>query len=405
MMRWLFGLGRENGQTFWAMVFLEASFGTFFALWPLWIEELGASIGLVGLLLGLGGVLRLFTLAPSATLSRRFGLKRVIVVARLIATAGFLSAALAQHWTWLLPAMVTMAVGEMIFPLVSTSIASNAGTNRVRAFAIVLTVGPSVSLLVTPLLSGGLVAVWGLRAPFVAAALFSLVSLGFFARLRPVARSPILVGDVRGGYGAITRLPGVRMLLGLQLATFFGLGLGTTLISNYLHDAAGYSASSVALLSALTAVGSIGFSTVVTRTAWLTDVPLRAIAIATAAAAFGYLAFLAPGFLPLIVLGFILRGGFFIAWPLFSAVLGEATPPLMRPYAYALGEILSGSGFVAAPVVAGQLYAVRPELPLICSAALILPLALALSRVRPPHPEHARGEREMSFTAEGTRDG
>src|SRR5439155_6257000 len=97
MMRWQFGLGRENGLTFWAMVFLEASFGSFFALWPLWIEELGAHIGLVGVLIGLGGVLRLFTLAPSATLSRRFGLKRVIVTARAIATVGFLWAALAQH--------------------------------------------------------------------------------------------------------------------------------------------------------------------------------------------------------------------------------------------------------------------------------------------------------------------
>src|SRR5687768_9638100 len=110
MPRWQFGLGRENGLTFWAMVLLEASFGCFFALWPLWIEELDASIGLVGLLLGLGGVLRLCTIGPSAALARRFGVKRLIIGARLIATVGFVWAAGAQHWTWLLPAMLTNAI-------------------------------------------------------------------------------------------------------------------------------------------------------------------------------------------------------------------------------------------------------------------------------------------------------
>jgi MFS family permease len=385
-MRWQLGLGRENGLTFWAMVFLEAAFGSYFALWPLWIEDLGASIGLVGLLIGLGGVLRMFTIAPSAALARRFGLKRVIIVARLIASVGLVWAAFAQHWTWLLPTMLSMSIGEMVFPLISTSIAANAGPRRVRAFAIILTTGPSVSLLLTPLLAGGLVELWGLRAPFIAAALFSLISLGFFTRLRPVAIHDSS-SATSGGYGAIVRLPGVRRLLVLQLATFFGLGLGTALLSNYLHDAAGYRESSVALLSSLTAVGSIAYSAVVARSTWFSGAPLRAIAIATAAAAVGYLLFLEAGQVSLVVVGFILRGGFFVAWPLFSAALGEATPVRLRPHAYALGEILSGTGFITAPVVAGQLYNVRPELPLICSAALILPLSLLLARTRVPHVE------------------
>jgi MFS family permease len=86
--RWQFGLGRENGLIFWALVFLEAAFGSYFALWPIWIEELDAPVTLVGALLGLGGVLRLFALLPSAWLSRRFGLKKVMITARVIATVG-----------------------------------------------------------------------------------------------------------------------------------------------------------------------------------------------------------------------------------------------------------------------------------------------------------------------------
>jgi hypothetical protein len=69
--RWQFGLGRENGLLFWAVTFLEATFGSYWALWPIWIEKLNAPIALVGALLGLGGILRHYALQTSARLTRR----------------------------------------------------------------------------------------------------------------------------------------------------------------------------------------------------------------------------------------------------------------------------------------------------------------------------------------------
>jgi MFS family permease len=114
--RWQFGLGRENGLLFWALIFLEAAFGSYWALWPIWSEELNAPVTLVGALLGLGGTLRLFALLPSALLSRRFGLKRVMIVSRAVATVGIFSAALAPSWPWLLPALLGMAVGDVALP-------------------------------------------------------------------------------------------------------------------------------------------------------------------------------------------------------------------------------------------------------------------------------------------------
>ena len=362
------------------MSFLEASFGSFFAIWPLWIEKLGASIGTVGLLLGLGGVLRLFALAPSAWLSRRFGLTRVLVAARSVATFGILSAAFAPSWPWLLPAIVGMAIGDMAFPLVSTSVTLNAGAQRVRAFAVILTMGPSVSLMLTPLLSGGLVALWGLRAPFVASACFSAVSVGFFTRLRPLATPVDEPHEVGVTYRAVLRHGQVGKLLGLQLATFFALGMGTSLLSNFLHDNAGYAESTVAVMVSATAFGSIIFSMLITRSPRLSHQPLRAVALTVSSAALSYLLFLRADLLPLVLLGLVLRGGFFAAWPLYAAVLGEATPARMRPHVFALGEILAGGGFVAAPIFAGQLYAVRPELPFYCAVAMLVPLVVVLAR-------------------------
>lgn len=376
--RWQFGLGRENGLIFWALIFLEAAFGSYFALWPLWIEELDAPVTLVGALLGLGGILRLFALLPSAWLSRRFGMKRVMIVARAIATAGIFSAALAPSWPWLLPALLGMAVGDLAFPLASTFVARNAGARRVRAFAIIFTTGPSVSLLVTPLLSGALVATLGLRAPFVTAATFSLISIALMARLHTIPPSDD-EGDAReGGYRGLLRVPGLRLLLGLQFLTFFAIGMGTSLLSIFLHEAKGYSEAVIPPMTALTAVGSIVFSTVVARSLRLSGAPLRAVAITIGITACAFLLFLRAELLPFVLVAMTLRGGFFAAWPLYSAALGEATPDRLRPHVFAMGEILAGTGFVLAPVAAGPLYEIRPELPLLLAAAMIAPLVVII---------------------------
>lgn len=376
--RWQFGLGRENGLIFWALIFLEAAFGSYWALWPIWIEELDAPVTLVGALLGLGGILRLFALLPSAWLSRRFGLKRVMIVARAIATIGIFSAALAPSWPWLLPALLGMAVGDVAFPLASTFVARNAGERRVRAFAIIFTTGPSVSLLVTPLLSGALVATFGLRAPFVTAATFSLISIALMSQLHTVP-PPDDDGDTReGGYRGLLRVPGLRLLLVLQFLTFLAIGMGTSLLSIFLHEAKGYSEAVIPPMTALTAVGSIVFSTTVARSSRLSSAPLRAVAITVGITACAFLLFLRADVLPLVLVAMTLRGGFFAAWPLYSAALGEATPDRLRPHVFAMGEILAGTGFVLAPVAAGPLYEVRPELPLLLAAAMIAPLVVII---------------------------
>ena len=58
---------------FWALVLIEAAYGAYLGILPLWIEKLGAPIAIVGLLLGANGILRLFILYPSTTIANRLG--------------------------------------------------------------------------------------------------------------------------------------------------------------------------------------------------------------------------------------------------------------------------------------------------------------------------------------------
>ena len=165
-----FNLGREVGAIFWGMLFLEASFGAYMGIWPIWIERLGAPIPIVGLVLGSSGLLRLAALGPSAILADRIDPRLLVLLARGVAGIGFLTAAIATHWTHLFLMVIGSAVGELAFPLIQSHVAAHAGDARVRAFTLVFTVGPSVALGLGPLITGGLVAIWGIRAAFVFAA-------------------------------------------------------------------------------------------------------------------------------------------------------------------------------------------------------------------------------------------
>ena len=370
---WHLGLGRELGYVFWAMVGVEAAFGAYMSIWPLWIEKLGAPVTVVGLVLGSSGLLRLVTLAPSAALGERFGARRLIVLARVAAGLGMVSAALATHWTQLFLMVAGSAIGELAFPLTQAHLAAHSGEQRMRAFTLVFNVGPAAALGLSPLVAGALVAAWGMRAAFVFAALCTAVSIVFFSRLRKGPES----GESRAARSsyreALADRP-VRQLVTLQFATVFALALGISFVPTFLADERGFAPATISMLGAVGSIGSVLFGLLVARTARLQQAPFVGIAIAVSLVAVTLAVVGASQTTWLIVLSFLGRGGLFSAWGLFIGGLGEIVADAHRARSFALAEMMGGTAFSFAPMLAGQLYAFRPVLPL--ASAVVLAVAL-----------------------------
>ena len=371
---WHLGLGRELGHVFWAMVFVEAAFGSYMSVWPLWIEALGAPVTIVGLVLGSSGLLRLAALGPSAALAERFGVRRLIVLARVAAGIGMVGAAVATHWPQLFVLVVGSAIGELAFPLTQTHVSAHAGENRVRAMTLVFNVGPAVAFGVSPLVSGALVAVWGMRGAFVLAAVCTAASIVFFSRLSPGRDRAGSARDAPSSYREALADRPVRLLVTLQFVTIFVLALGTSLVPTFLADERGLAPATITLLGTVSATGSVLFGVLIARTARLQRAPFVGIAIAVAALGASLTAIAAIPALWLIVVAFLGRGGLFSAWGLFIAALGEIASERHRSRSFALCEMMGGMAFSFAPMVAGQLYTIRPALPL--AAAVVLGVLL-----------------------------
>lgn len=378
MVRIQIGLPRATAPIFWGMLFLEATFGAYLSIWPLWIERLGAPVALVGLILGSSGIIRLFILAPSAAIAERLGYRRAILLCRSATVIGLISASLATHWPQLIVMLVGAAIGELVFPLVQSLVAAHAGEARIRSFALIFTVGPSVALIISPLISGGLVALFGIRAAFVFAAVCSLISMLFMARIEEPAGLRQHAAAPRSRYRDVLADPSVRLVATLLFATVFSLSLGTSFIPTFLEDVRGMDPALIATVSAGAAVGSALFGIAVARLRRLQRAPFVAVAFAVAGIALGFVIFRSTAALPLLIVAFILRGGLFSAWAMLSATLGEIAPAVHRARAFALCEMVGGLGYASGPIVAGALYARSPTHPFDVATALALLLVPAL---------------------------
>lgn len=384
--RWQLGLGRENGLAFWGVMVMEAGFASYMLFWPLFIAALGANPAQVGLLLGAQGLLRLVVLAPSGYLVDRLPLARLIVVARLVATAGMVTAALLPTWWMLALPIFLLASGTVAFPAISASIATAAAdSERARAFALIYTIGPALATVGAPLLAGQLADGWGPRAPLLLGAAFSIASVLFFGGGRPPRIHPAAGTQV--SYRETLASPGVRQLCLLQFLTLLVLTLGTTLLPNFLRQVRGLEFDRLGQLGSLGAVGSIVLGLLVSRRR-LARRPLVGIAIGTASTVAAFAVLLLGHSLWLYAAAFMLRGGYMVAWSLFSAALGTVTPGRLRGRAFALSELAGGAGFGLAPFIAGPLYEWWPAAPLVVATIWALPLLVVLLVValRDPKP-------------------
>lgn len=380
--RWHFGLGRELGYAFWALTFFEAVFGAYISIWPLWIEQLGAPISGVGLVLGSSGLIRPLVIGPGSWLVDRFDTRRLLLAARAVSVGGLFVAAFAEAWPLLFLSVVTGAIGELVFPAIQTYVADHAGANPVRAFTMVITVGPSVALVVTPLVSGFLISVAGIPAAFFLAVATTCAGMFFVGKMSFVRidqdGDPQRTASYRGAW----QTPAIRRIVLFHGATIVSLAIGSSLIPNFLAIERGYDPALVSILSAGAAVGTISYGIIASRSRRLRQAPILAAVVAAACTAAGYLLFATQSLIVLVAVAFLLRGGLFSAWTFYLAAMGNAAPQYLRPRAFAIVEIVGGSAISFGPIIASQLWLVDPHAPFAVASTLTMMTIVWILRSR-----------------------
>jgi len=396
-----FNLPRDIALLVWGMVVWDLGFGLYSNLWPLFIEDLGATPAQIGIIIGLSGFARLAIMLPSGIAADRYSRRFMIWGATALSVPSVLIYLISQTWWHLIPGLVLGALANISVPAISSYVAEAAPPrDRVRAFAMVYTVGPSAALIVAPVIGGWLSEATSLQFLFLPTAILYALSTIVFWMISERPHAP-RAERPPSSYGDALRHRSVLMASLLQMLVLFVLTMGITFIPIYLQDEHGASLAQIGQLGAVGALGSILLSLLVSKLKWLS--PTRGIGLASGAIGLVCLATVLIGNIWVLAFFFLFRGGFNVAWSLFAAVLGDTVPERLRGRSFAMAEFLGGIGFAIAPFVAGPLYGIDPKLPLLLTAigAPVLILLTLIFERRVVKPAMEQQAVEMGVVAVG----
>lgn len=403
--RWLrtdLGLGHDPGLLFWSSVLTGAGYNLQWVLWALFAEQLGASPGQIGLVLGGAAIARTILAVPAGALADRVSPKPVIVGAALIAVPGSLVFAIAGEWWHALLGAVLIECSAAAVPATSALLASAPTAHeRTRAYTYVYNIAFGVSGIVAPAVGGWIADLAGFRAVFVVSAGFllagALVCLGLHSKRTERHKDEAEEGSTNPtGYLALLALPVVLIVLAFHFAVPLTLGIGTALQANFLVDERGLRVGVIGTLGSINALAGLVLSLTIAHWRRMPSAFAGiAICIALVALSFGLL--LSSGALVVVGLAFALRSGFGALWPLLAAAMAGATPERSRGRAYGLAEFAVGVADVIAPLTAGLLYGIRHDLPLWVAMLTSLPVAAAALLVH-------RYRRRLGFHSDDRRD-
>ncbi len=127
---------------------LHSSFGS------LYVRDLGASEFMLGLLSSLGALVVAFIRIPGAHIADRHGRKRIIVLFTFGAALGYLVHSLAPDWRFIVLGVLMLNVSRIYMPAMEAIEADSLPEERRGVGYSVITMAPSLTMVVGPPIAG-----------------------------------------------------------------------------------------------------------------------------------------------------------------------------------------------------------------------------------------------------------
>ncbi|MEM2905295.1 MAG: MFS transporter [Candidatus Bathyarchaeia archaeon] len=348
------------------------------ALFPLYVQSLGATVLEVGLLLSASGLVSTAVMLPSGWMSDRFGRKPTLVLSVALASFPPLLYTFVADWRQLIPWAVIYAVSFAIFiPARMVYIAESTDSGgRVRMYGYMNLAWPLGSL-VGPAVAGALAEVGGFHYPFYFAAAVSsltlLPAMLLAERRRPRTLDAHAEEPLRGRVGFSREVVYLLIVLAVyQLLVSAGIGTAYSLLSIFLTQVFAVEKLYVGLFFSLVGVSLFGsqllggwassrFGLKKTMGVCLAFIPPLFVACA-----------FAPNYEWFTVTFMALYGLYSMTWPASVAILMSLVDRSRWGLATGIRQTGVRLGFTVGPTLGGALWELYgPRAPFYASAALI----------------------------------
>jgi MFS family permease len=366
----------QNGRLILISQFLVGvTYGLFFFILPVHIRSLGASPTQVGITLSAAGLSTLLVVLPFGYLADRYDLRRVMLITKAFPIIPIVLLASASSWqvvTVLLfiiyfeggvVAVFNSYLTRILDPEVLQRTFSTIGFGYLLGELIFRSIGARIADEV------------GMNVVFYLAAIVFAISAIPIALVRGES---VNKETTKVDYRPLLQN---RTFLGIVAYIFFVLVImevGIALMPNYMDEVVGLDLSSIGQLGSLAALGGA----------------ILALTLGRLKGEGGLLAVLATMIVSMLFLvvnpiGLFLLGGVFLmgsvhaSQPIVEALMGRNVAANLSGLAFGFIEFMVGIALLVGPIVAGVLYEISPQTPMIFTIGglLILILAtLAISR-------------------------
>lgn len=397
-----------------AMILANLGGNMYGPLESLYLKELGASIGQIGLFFTLASMAPLVLQILGGWMSDSLGRLKAIAIGSVFGTVAQIILVLSTSWGWVLLSSVVGAVARsLVGPSFDAFIAENSSEhNRARVFGVTQTLFGVVSVLGPPL-GGWLVQNFSFKTMLVvSAALYIAATIIRLGMARPAkergtghaaqkdshahTRPPLTFDGLKSNLGAMTGLlfsggvltwilltDGVRDISFAISFNFMGLYMEQVAAMNF--EQIGWSNGIFGLFMMLFMIPG----------GWLSDKTSERAAIALGfllmAIAIGMIALVPPASpFWLYASGWALAGtGAALVSPAYQSLISKAVPAHLRGTAFGLFSTSLGLVSLPAPLIGGFLWEnVSPQFPFGITAAVsllcIVPVWLKFKLDNPP---------------------
>jgi MFS family permease len=371
-----------------AMILANMGGSMYGPLESLYLKELGASIGQIGLFYTLSQIIPLLLQILGGWVSDTLGRLRAIAIGSVVGIFVYVPLLLAQRWEWVLVASALSAITRsLIGPSFDAYIAEqSAPENRARLFGITQTLFGVVSV-VGPLAGGYMVEVMGFKGMllvaaimYITATIIRVVMARQVTKQSQSAAASLTFAGLKANLGSILGLILAGGLFTWLLITdgvrdiFFNMSM--TFLSVYMQDYAMLTIGQIGLMNSIFGVAMI---VVMLPAGWLSDKVGERVNITISffliAISIGMIAAV-PEASPAWVygLGWVIAGlGVGLATPAYQSLISKAVPQRLRGVAFGLFSTSLGLVSLPAPMIGGFLWEnVSPQFPFYLTAAASL---------------------------------
>jgi MFS family permease len=335
----------------------------FLSFQPLYLQELGANPMSIGAILSAYGLATALAHIPAGHLADRIGRKPLMTGAWVLGILATLVMAFAASLPVLVIGILLYGLTMFVLaPLYSYVTAARGRWSVARALTIT-SASYHLGAIFGPSMGGLVGEQFSFRTIYVIAAGIFTLSTVFMLAIRPQPIEAASIGVDRKGVGRNTAL--ILFLL-VYFFAIFAMYLPQPLSPNFLQDQRGLSLTQIGLLYSVLGLGNVVMNLVLGQMGARPGFLLGQTLVIT----FPLLLWLGAG-LPWYIVAYFLLGGFRAARSLASAETRTLVSSSKMGLTYGLTETVSGIATILAPLLAGVLYNLNPELVYTFSAVLI----------------------------------